>query len=96
MDEERPNENSVDGVTMWEEGWQSTMALPDFMMYVDLAKRLGVEAELLNRDTPLSVIIPAETANALKEALMKTRVHKRVASINAIISCGCCECHKAK
>ena len=90
---EQPNERDVEGITFWEEGWKGTLDLNEFMMYVDLAKRLNIQADLVNRDEQLKIIVPAETANALKEALMKTGVHRRIKSIENVIKCGCCNCH---
>jgi hypothetical protein len=80
-------------VTYWAPDTNGRFTLKDFMRYVELAQRLNIIEELVSQEA-LTIIVPPETANALKDAIVKTRMHEKNESIMEVITCGCCDCHK--
>lgn len=75
--------------------WQETgsFTLNTFLGYVEMARKHNILDALL-QDESVTVLVPPETANAFKSALSKAESANTDAKINAVLMCGCCDCHK--
>lgn len=75
--------------------WQETgsFTLKTFLGYVSMAEKHGI-LEDLKASEDMVVLIPADTANAFKTALSKLALAAADEKVDAVIQCGCCDCHK--